>query len=118
MGSGTSTAVSVVRPGEAVWTPAWSGPEEVEPPGSESTAFDTGAFSTGLWQRDEQSRYFERPYHEVAFIIEGEVEVDCGDGHVVRAGPGDILVTPKGSKGYWRNLSPVKKFWAIFEDES
>ena len=32
------------------------------------------------------------------------------------SGPGDILITPKGSKGYWRNLSPVKKFWAIFEE--
>jgi len=118
MGSEKSTAVSVVKAGQAVWTPAWSGPEEAEPPGSESTSFETGPFSTGLWQRYEQDRDFERPYHEVAFIIEGEVEVDCGDGQVVRAGPGDILITPKGSKGHWRNLSPVKKFWAIFEDEA
>jgi uncharacterized cupin superfamily protein len=111
-----TAAVSVVKAGEAVWTPAWSGPEEQEAPGRESTTFEAGPFSTGLWQRDEQNRLFERPYHEVAFIIEGEVEVTCEDGQVVKAGPGDILVTPKGSKGYWRNLAPVTKFWAIFED--
>ncbi len=85
---GSETTVSVVKVGEAVWTPAWRGPDEKELPGSETNAFETGPFSTGLWRRDEQSRYFERPYHEVAFIIGGEVEVDCGDGRVVKAGPG------------------------------
>ena len=39
------------------------------------------------------------------------------DGTVHRAGPGDVLVTPKGSKATWRALSPVKKFWAIYEEE-
>jgi uncharacterized cupin superfamily protein len=113
----TGAPVTVVKAGEAVWTRAWSAPEEQEAPGSESTAFEAGPFSTGLWQRDDQKRHFERPYHEVAFIIEGEVEITGDDGSVVKAGPGDILITPKGSKGYWRNLTPVKKFWAIFEDE-
>ena len=32
------------------------------------------------------------------------------------AGPGDVLITPKGSKGYWKNLCPVKKFWAIYDE--
>ncbi len=75
-------------------------------------------FSTGLWQRDVQRRHFERPYHEIAFIIEGEVEVTDDDGNVVTAGPGDILITPKGSKGYWKSLKPVKKFWAIYEEST
>jgi hypothetical protein len=70
----TGAPVTVVKAGEAVWTRAWSAPEEAEAPGTESTAFESGAFSTGLWQRDEQRRHFERPYYEVAFIIEGEVE--------------------------------------------
>jgi uncharacterized cupin superfamily protein len=113
----TAAVVSVVKARQAVWTTAWHGAGEEEPPGRESTSFEAGPFSTGLWQRDEQNRFFERPYHEVAFIIEGEVEIDCDDGHVVKAGPGDILITPKGSKGYWRNLTPVTKFWAIFENE-
>jgi uncharacterized cupin superfamily protein len=66
--------------------------------------------------RDVQRRYFERPYHEVAYIIEGKVEVTEDDGTVIVAGPGDILVTPLGSKGFWKNLSPVKKVWGIYEE--
>ena len=110
------TAIRVVKPGDVTWSEAARGAEEPEPPGSEFTAFEAGQFSTGFWQRDDQRRFFERPYHEIAIIIEGEVEVSCDDGRVVKAGPGDILITPKGSRGYWRNLSPVKKFWAIFEE--
>ncbi len=110
------TAIRVIKPQDVTWSEAARGSEEPEPPGSEFTAFETGPFSTGFWQRDDQRRFFERPYHEIAFIIEGEVEVSFDGGRVVKAGPGDILITPKGSKGYWRNLSPVKKFWAIFEE--
>jgi uncharacterized cupin superfamily protein len=73
-------------------------------------------FSFGLWRRDRQSRYFERPYHEIAYIIEGQVEITDDDGELLIAGPGDILVTPQGSKGYWKNLSPVKKVWGIYEE--
>jgi uncharacterized cupin superfamily protein len=39
----------------------------------------------------------------------GHVEATCEDGQVVKAGPGDILITPQGSKGYWRNHVGVKK---------
>jgi uncharacterized cupin superfamily protein len=60
--------------------------------------------------------FFVRPYHEVALILEGEVEVELEDGTVLRAGPGDILDTPKGSSGFWRSLSPVRKIWAIYEE--
>ena len=116
MGAHISPAVSVVAKGDVVWSEAFRGPDEAEAPGGEFTAFVAGSFSTGFWQRDEQVRRFERPYHEIAYIIEGEVEVTMDDGQMVHAGPGDILITPKGSSGHWRNLSPVKKFWAIFEE--
>lgn len=111
-----ANAIRVIKPGDVVWSEASRGLEETDPPGSEFTAFEAGPFSTGFWRRDVQRRPFERPYHEIAYIIEGEVEVTCDDGQVLKAGPGDILITPKGSKGHWRNLSPVKKFWAIFEE--
>jgi uncharacterized cupin superfamily protein len=67
-----------------------------------------------MWERGAQdtAEDFVREYHETAYILEGEVEI-VTDGGVVRAGPGDVLVTPKGSGGTWRNLSPVRKFWAI-----
>jgi uncharacterized cupin superfamily protein len=112
--------VRVIKPGDVTWEEAAVYPEEHDPPGKEYTAAKSldEKFSFGLWQRDVQRRYFERPYHEIAYIIEGQVEVTEDDGTVTIAGPGDILVTPLGSKGFWKNLTPVKKVWGIYEEPS
>ena len=83
--------------------------------GREIVAFRRGAFSCGLWERDQQDRDFERPYDEVAVILEGEVEVTTLQGRTLLAGPRDVMVTPKGSRGHWKSLRPVRKFWAIYE---
>lgn len=110
--------IRVIGPGDVVWSEAARGPQETEAPGREFVAAGSpdGKFSVGYWERDAQLRPFERPYHEVAYIISGRVEIELEDGSVVKAGPGDILDTPKGSKGYWRNVEPVRKVWAILED--
>jgi uncharacterized cupin superfamily protein len=110
--------IRVIRPNDVVWEEAARQPEEIDPPGHEFTAgaSQDGKFSVGYWERDVQRRPFTRPYHEIAYILEGTVEVELEDGSVVSAGPGDILDTPKGCKGYWRNTSPVRKIWAIYED--
>jgi len=110
--------IRVIRPSDVRWSESARNPEETDPPGSESTAATSPdeKFSVGYWQRDVQRRHFERPYHEVALILEGEVEVELEDGTVLHAGPGDILDTPKGSRGFWRSLSPTRKLWAIYEE--
>jgi uncharacterized cupin superfamily protein len=115
-----SSKIRVITPKDVVWEESMTYPEEKDPPGRECVAAQSGdeRFSCGVWERDVQNRYFERPYHEIAYIIEGEVEVTDDDGNLVKAGPGDILITPKGSKGHWKNLSPVKKFFTIYEDPS
>jgi uncharacterized cupin superfamily protein len=118
MASDSVPQIRVIRPSDAVWNESARNPEETDPPGSECTAAASPdeKFSVGYWQRDVQRRHFVRPYHEVALILEGEVEVELDDGTVLRAGPGDILDTPKGSSGFWRSLSPARKLWAIYED--
>jgi uncharacterized cupin superfamily protein len=58
-----------------------------------------------------------RPCHEVVIIPEGEVEVTLDDGTVLHAGPGDVIDTPRGSGGYWKNLTPVQTSWAIYEHD-
>ena len=110
--------IRVVKPADVVWSEAARNPEETDPPGGEFTAAASpdGKFSVGYWRRDVQRRPVVRPYHEVALILEGEVEIELDDGTVLRAGPGDILDTPKGSSGYWRSLTPVRKLWAIYEE--
>lgn len=118
MSDGTDSRIRVIKPEDITWDEAMRYAEETDPPGQEFTAARSAddKFSFGLWQRDVQRRYFERGYHEIAYILEGQVEVTDDDGEVHVAGPGDILVTPKGSKGYWKNLTPVKKVWGIYEE--
>jgi uncharacterized cupin superfamily protein len=118
MGDLSDTRIRVIKADEVIWEEAMAGSDEAEPPGQEFTAALSAddKFSFGLWKRDVQQRHFERPYHEVAYIIEGEVEVTDAEGEVHVAGPGDILITPKGSTGFWRNLTPVKKVWGIYEE--
>ncbi len=113
-----STKIRVIKPEDVIWEEAMHKPEETEAPGKEFTAARSvdDKFSFGLWQRDAQSRHFERQYHEIAYIIEGQVEITDDDGERLVAGPGDILITPQGSKGYWKNLTPVKKVWGIYEE--
>ena len=119
MSASETPTVRVVTAADAVWSEAFHGPEEVEASGRESTAAASPdeKFSAGWWERDEQSRPFVRAFHEVAIILKGEVEITLDDGTVLHAGPGDVLDTPKGSAGYWKNLSPVRKFWAIYEHD-
>ncbi|HSL96116.1 MAG TPA: cupin domain-containing protein [Thermoleophilia bacterium] len=118
MNDGIDTRIRVIKPEDITWDEAMRYAEETDPPGQEFTAARSAddKFSFGLWQRDVQRRHFERGYHEIAYILEGQVEVTDDDGEVHVAGPGDILVTPKGSKGYWKNLTPVKKVWGIYEE--
>lgn len=113
-----STRIRVIKPEDVIWEEAMHRAEETEAPGQEFTAAHSvdDRFSFGLWRRDAQSRHFERPYHEIAYIIEGQVEITDDDGEILIAGPGDILITPQGSEGYWKNLSPVKKVWGIYEE--
>ena len=113
-----SVKIRVIRPEDVIWEEAMRTSDETEAPGQEFTAARSidDKFSFGFWRRDEQSRHFERPYHEIAYIIEGQVEITDDDGELLIAGPGDILITPLGSRGYWKNLSPVKKVWGIYEE--
>ena len=46
-----------------------------------------------------------RGYREVAIVLEGEVEITLEDGRMLRAGPGDVIDTPKGSSGCWKDLN-------------
>jgi uncharacterized cupin superfamily protein len=118
MSAADSSKIRVIGARQLDWEEAMTQPGETAAPGREATVLRSAddLFSVGMWERDAQSRSFERTYHEVAYIIEGEVEVTEENGVVHIAKAGDILVTPQGSKGYWRNLTPVRKVWAIYEE--
>lgn len=111
--------IRAVSPNDELdWQAVPTEPGDPNPPGQETVVFRSGdgRFSFGLWRRVPETGPMEPPYHEIAVIIEGDVEVTEADGTVHRVGPGDVLVTPKGTRATWRALSPVKKFWAVYHE--
>lgn len=100
------------------WITLENAPGDENPPGQEWYAWRNpdAKFSTGVWRREPETGGFDREYHEVACLIEGDVEIETADGRVLRAGAGDVLVTPQGSSGVWRALTPVTKFWAVHHE--
>ena len=110
--------IRVVRSGRRE---GWASLED--PPGEAGTrgalldvfASPDGHFTSGLWEREPDTWSFERPYDEIAIVLSGEADIEEPDGtmHTVRAG--DVLVTPKGSKGTWRIRETIVKFWATHE---
>ena len=100
------------------WEDIPTEPGDPNEPGAEVVSFRSGdgAFSFGLWRRVPETGPMEPPYHEIAVLIEGEVELIEEDGTTHHAGPGDVIVTPQGSKATWKALGPVKKFWAVYKE--
>lgn len=100
------------------WTEVPRPEGDTAPPGEEVAAYRSadGMFVTGFWRRvPEEGRMDLDAYTEVAFILEGDVEVTEDDGTVHRVGPGDLLITPRGTRATWHSLTPVRKLWAIYK---
>jgi hypothetical protein len=68
-----------------------------------------------LWEREPDTWPFERPYDEVAVILQGAADIETEDGRVLSVGPGDVFVTPKGTKGVWHIKETVVKLFAIYD---
>lgn len=98
------------------WTDSSIPPDDGLAQGRERVAFTSadGAFSAGFWERESQDRDFTRDFDEVAVFLEGEADITDG-GETLHVGPGDVLLTPRGSSGHWRSTVRVRKFWAIYE---
>jgi len=110
--------IRVVRSGERDgWNPLSDPPGAIPSPGREADVFSTagGAVSTGFWERDPDTWSFERPYDEVALILEGDADIVTDDGRTLAVGAGDVLVTPKGSAGTWVIRERIVKFWVIYD---
>lgn len=113
----TTPGIRVVRPSREAWAPATPEPGRGDPPGEELTAFASsdGRFSFGLTCRESLHREILWEHDETALIIEGEIEITTTDGVVHRATAGDIVITPRGTAGIWRSITPYRKVWAVYE---
>lgn len=101
------------------WSPLVDPPGERGSRGAERDFFacPEGGFVGGFWEREPDTWSFERPHDEVSFIVAGAAEIETSSGEVHRLGPGDVLVTPRGSKGTWRISETVVKFWTTFDTD-
>ena len=114
----TQATISVVRSSERqAWNTLVDPPGQIPSEGRESGIFSTaaGKVSTGFWEREPDTWSFERAYDEVALILEGDADIITGDGRTLTVGPGDVLVTPKGSAGTWIIRETIVKFWVIYD---
>lgn len=69
-----------------------------------------GKFEAGFYHGSEVTlRITGWPVDEFMYFIEGQVEITNEDGSSKIYGPGDALVMPRGFKGTWRQLGPIKK---------
>jgi uncharacterized cupin superfamily protein len=108
----------MVSGADAAWAPIQDPPGEIPSPAWEVTASTSadGRCETGLWRREPDTWPFERPYDEVALILSGAATIQT-DGRVLPLGPGDVLVTTKGSAGRWRITETLTKFFAIYHHD-
>ncbi len=99
------------------WTEMADPPGEIPSAWRDLTILESGggAFTTGLWEREPDTWPLERTYDEVAVILEGSADIETDDGTMLHVGPGDVLVTPKGSRGVWHVRETIVKFFAIYD---
>ena len=103
-----------------IWEEAMAGPEETDPPGKECTAAMSvdDKFSFGLWKRDVQRRHFERPTTRSPTSSRARSRSPTTTARSSWPARATSSSRPKGSKGYWKNLTPVKKVWGIYEEDA
>lgn len=92
--------------------------EELEGTGLELARVLTAAGTTGLgggyakWATDGELADWTLPYDEVFFVLEGSLTVRSKD-TTVRAGPGEIVLIPKGSTVTYQGVAGTKAFFVL-----
>lgn len=108
-------AIRVVSAGDrSGWTPLMNPPGAI---GREQELFSTaaGSLTTGFWERQPDTWPFTRTYDEVSLILEGDADILTDDNRTLTLGPGDVLITPKGTSGTSVIRQKIVKFWVIYD---
>lgn len=75
----------------------------------------TNQFCVGIWESGIGKWEINFIEDEFIAIIAGKITLTDEHGHAESFGAGDTLVVPKGFKGTWETVEPVKKWYAAFE---
>lgn len=81
----------------------------------EGFSSENGAFTTGTWTHPGGVLEFEFTYDEVCVLLQGHVRLTDHTGYTAEFKAGETFVIPKGFKGTWETLEPVRKHYIIFD---
>ena len=116
----SSNEITVVKGSAPLdWGEIPQEPGNPRPPAYETVEHRSGdgRFAVGFWKRDpEEGEMSLTEFHEVMFILEGEVEITAEDGTVHNVGSGDLVIAPQHCRGTWKALTPVRKVWTIYRE--
>jgi hypothetical protein len=76
----------------------------------------TNQFCVGIWESGTGKWEIDFKEDEFIAIISGKITLTDEAGHAETFGPGDAVVVPRGFKGTWETVEPVKKWYAAFEN--
>lgn len=76
----------------------------------------TNQFCVGIWESDIGKWEVDFIEDEFIAIISGRITLTDQDGHAETFGPGETVVVPRGFKGTWETVEPVRKWYVAFEN--
>ena len=71
------------------------------------------SFKSGFWAAKPGKSEISYTMDELCVLIEGEVRLTDASGRVETYKAGDTFLIPKGFKGTWETVTPVRKFFAV-----
>ena len=78
----------------------------------------SGVLFSGLWASQPYKAEVNYTEDEFCYLIEGKVRLTDADGRVEEYKAGDAFVIPRGFKGIWETVEPVKKFYVIHQPKA
>ncbi len=76
---------------------------------------DEQGFHVGQWTSEEGSWRVDYSEDELCVILEGSGRLIGDDGSELAFSKGSAFVIPRGFKGVWETVEPVRKIYAIAE---
>jgi hypothetical protein len=78
----------------------------------------SGVLASGFWASKPYTAAVNYTEDEFCYILDGKVRLTDAGGKVEEYRAGDAFVIPKGFKGTWETVEPVKKFYVIHTPKS
>lgn len=75
----------------------------------------SGQFFSGIWESTPGKWPVSYTESEFCAILEGSAVLTDADGNTQDFKAGDAFVIPSGFSGFWETVTPLKKWYAIFE---